>query len=266
MKPLTRMIGTLIFLLVLACPRFANQGLVTETNKAYYNLQNYGVKSIAFKVEVEEDALMLDFLRDIAPEENVSSIPECLAYYVTLAADGTIHIQLMTATQTNIPKLSHALALRAEGAKEILDSFLATWHGFMFESVLSDLASELDEPYAIEFLNGGRVFRYSADGTHIEVIFTKDHKCSSLKAARDNTSTIFKPNFLDTEKGYLLQSYSLRIDDHYISENTIAYVRIRDCFLPKRFQSNALINGESQQITFLFSEHTIQKERGSHSE
>ena len=202
-----------MFLFLLgACSSFTNFNLIRETNDAYYNLQKYGVKSIECKVEIEEQGGLLKFIRDIAPVEDIYSIPECLAFSASVTVDGETNIKLTSDIETNIEKLNNTFRLSSEGAKEILGFFFTMWHGFMFEPVLSDLDLPLDQPHIIIPVSNGNIVSYIVDGTRIEMTLEKNWKCSEVRSDDGHQKTTFKPKFSDSEEGYLLTSYNLKID------------------------------------------------------
>jgi hypothetical protein len=251
--------GCLFVFLIGACSSFTDSYLVSKTNEAYYNLQKYGVKSIGCKVEIEEQSEFLKMIRDIAPAEDVDSIPECMAFSACVTVDGEVDIRLVSDIETNIEKLDNALRLTSEGAEKVLGFFFTIWHGLMFEPVLSDLDLPLDQPYTIIPVSNGNIVSYIIDGTRIEMTLEKKWECSEVRIDDGHQKINIKPKLSDSEKGYLLTSYNLKIDNSFVSDDRIEYEKISGYYLPIRLHTTARFDGKRQEITFLLSDHVIEK-------
>lgn len=254
----------LFFAFLSACSHSKDLQIIRSANEAHYNLTASGLKSFSCKISVKEINEMSEMLQDINPNDDkraaikdyIIATLKKMQILATINGDGYVSVELLNDIDTGDEKLDKGFERFFKGAKEITSSFLAIWGNITFQPLFPN--KDLD--YKISSNSNYYFVAFTEDNINVIAKLTKTNRLTEFtnKTVEDDLS--YKTNFINTEKGYLLKSYKIRVINDSDEVNTeIEYQQIEGFFLPETVRILHKLKTGPVEATLFFSDYKLDK-------
>jgi hypothetical protein len=247
---------SLFFILLIACSYSKDLQIIRSANNAHYNLAAAGLKSFSCKIEAKEINETLKAVQDMFPDDPMITSIKKIQIIATITNKGYIGLELSDGINTGDEKLDKSFEHLIRGAKEVISSFFSTWGNLTFQPIFPNM----DLDYKISSNLNSYCIEYTQDSVNVSARLTKESRLTEFidKTVEDNLS--YKTNFVDTEKGYLLKSYTIRlINDSTEVDTEIDYQQIEGFFLPQTVRILHKLKTGPVDVTLFFSDYKLDK-------
>jgi hypothetical protein len=255
---------TLFFVFLSACSTSKNLQIIRSANEAHYNLTAAGLKSFSCKIGVKEFNEMSEGLQDINPIDYTgSAVKDYIIDYLkniqilaTLRNDGEINLELSSNINTGVEALDKRFESLTDGANGVVRSFLGIWGELTFQSIFSDIGPD----FSISDKHNSYFVAYGQDNVDVNVRLTKEGRLTEFTTRTGEGDLNLETNFLNTDKGFLLKDYTIRLVDESIEISAeIDYRQIEGFYLPQTVNILNNLKTGPVGITLSFFEYKLNK-------
>jgi hypothetical protein len=254
----------LLFVFLSACATSNNLQIIRSANEAHYNLTAAGLKSFSCKIGVKEFNEMSQGLQDINPVDYTrSAVKDYIIDYLknvqilaTLKNDGEINLALSSNIDSGVEALDKRFESMTDGAKGVVRSFLGIWGELTFQSIFSDIGPD----FSLSDKHNSYFVAYGQDDVDVNVRLTKEGRLTEFTTRTAEGDLNLKTNFLNSDKGFLLKDYTVRLIDESIEISAkIDYRQIDGFYLPQTVSILNNIKTGPVGITLSFFDYKLEK-------
>jgi hypothetical protein len=256
--------AALFFVFLSACSHSNNLQIIKSANEAHYNLTTAGLKSFSCKVGVKELNEMSKRLRDIDPidytraavKDYIIDYLNDVQIFATVKNDGDINLELSSDLNTGIEAFDKRFEGLTDGAKGVVRSFLGIWGELTFQSIFFDI----DMDFSISDKKNSYLVAYNQDNIDVNVRLTKEGRLTGFVTRTGDGDLDFKTHYFNTDKGYLLKYYKVRLINEPIEISAeIDYRQVDGFYLPQTVNTLNSLKTGPVIVTLFFSDYKLDK-------
>jgi hypothetical protein len=235
--------------------------ILTEANKAYYNLREHGV--IGFQATV-----LPDWRSNLEHDDPDSVVTDSVLHrfqniHLSITFDSSGVCKVSKSIDQSLPELAR------EDAEEIrayietwLGGFFSMWKPMTFDKPFTDP----DSAYEVTAIDGGyHTNRTDEDGAVVSCVMDKDYVIQEIKVSSGTENTLIKPAFVKVRGGWLVAGIDqMTSGDTSDADSThlkiaIEYDTINGLELPSSVRMSGWF-GIPYEMLFRFSDYHVVKE------
>jgi hypothetical protein len=233
--------------------------VMQRAHAAYYSLRDRGLAEFQAGIKPTWEVTLKEQIRtDPASAQKGLKLLSTLHFVMSLDTAGRVKLDHSVDTPPPNEQVASGFNQIYEGMDKALSGFFDSWSPFMLTSPFPAVESE----YQLEDL--GREYRLSyKDGSaDVVTLMNKDFTITSVKVVSAEFSSVFKPLFTRTQKGFVLSGYSA--DYRPTSgkgivalEVRIEYQEVNGLQLPRKLSLDSVYDGAPTQMELVFSDYQV---------
>lgn len=235
-----------------------NRETIRKARDSYYSLKRFGFAGFTSNIEPNWEAVLAeDIKKNPAGAQAGLKLLSGLHFAMTLAQDGQVTVTHRADLAPTNDQVAAGFNQIYSGMDQALSGFFATWNLFMLNSPFPAVESE----YQLQDAGGEFLITYKEDGASVSTTMAKDLRITAIKVVSSEFSSVIRPRFGNTDKGFVLKGYAgdyvpVKGPGKVTLDAEVEYQEVNGLQVPRKLHLVSSLDGAPNlmELSFLQSE------------
>ena len=237
------------------------QDIVQAASKSYYNLPKEGL--LEFQCAAVPDwqvTLTAELHSEIAPDHPAIKILNGVHFWLSLDQQGSPKLTHKLDSQPEDPKTQEGINQTVSGVEQVLSGFSQSVSPFLFTSMLP----KPGDKYSFETRGNQHFLTFKEGSDDVSLTLRDDLTVSEAKVISSQLTATMRPQFLKTEKGFLLvkidSDYKLAADaapTNVVMD--IEYANVQGFQLPSKLRVDTRAGDTAHKMVIAFKDYEVKQ-------